>query len=475
MRVSELYRLERTQGTLDFVDVETSGDVALFLDPRALRLLRTEWGEHCVSLLQDFFGQVLRLLSARRSPLPLLGELHEPNEIRLGFSAGLPRGRGMGPERAAQMADALSRSEAARSGLLSDLEDTILMIEGIGPDLISDVAANVLRGPLMEYTKAIAEEYALDLTPGVHVGPTWNPQSHGWEQGLDEALMVDGQPLVLVPKSIVRKRMDFDPDEYYDHYIIPVLQTAEADAATELVHLLKDGRTRVYKYEVEKKYGRSKAVSERITLANPQVLNDYRRDKGRKARPPLTHEKLAAEEGTPPPDWEALLAGVESVPPGNAAATDYHLAGKDLLAALFYPALTDPRIEMPIHEGRKRIDITFTNMAQGGFFRWVSDHYVAPYVFVECKNYSGDPANPELDQLAGRFSPNRGRFGMLLCRNLADRELFRDRCRDTASDNRGFIVALDDSDLRQLVEAAKAGDPYAELPYLRAIFDELVM
>ena len=146
-----------------------------------------------------------------------------------------------------------------------------------------------------------------------------------------------------------------------------------------------------------------------------------------------------------------------------------------MLSALFYPALTYPRVQTPIHEGRKRIDITFTNMAQAGFFSWVKDNYGAPYVFIECKNYAGDPANPELDQLAGRFSPHRGRFGLLVCRRLEVAALFRARCCDTAHDNRGFIVALDDDDLRQLVEAAKTGDPYAELPYLRARFDELVI
>jgi hypothetical protein len=475
MRVSSHYGLGRTQGTLDFVDVDIRGDVALFLDPRALRLLPTEWGEACVSLLQDFFGHVLRLLSEGRSPAALLGELHEPNEIRLGFSQGRAKGRALGPELARELAEALSRSQAIRTGLLSDLEDTILMIPNIGPDLISDITANVLREPLMDYTRDIAAEYTLDLTPGVHVGPIWNPHTHSWEQRFDEILIADGRPLVLVPKAVVRKRMDFDADEYYDHYIIPQLQSAELDAASELVQLLKNGRTRVTKKDVVGKYGRNKLVSERVTLENPRILDDYRREKARRARPPLTHQGLADEEGSEPPDWDGLLAAVEAIDAGTEGATRYEFAIKDLLSALFYPALTYPRVQTPIHEGRKRIDITFTNMAQVGFFSWVKDNYGAPYVFIECKNYSGDPANPELDQLAGRFSSHRGRFGLLVCRRLADVELFRARCRDTAHDSRGFIVALDDHDLRQLVEAAKTGDPYAELPYLRARFDELVM
>ena len=35
MRVSEYCRLGRKQPTLDFVDVDTTGDVRVFIDPRA--------------------------------------------------------------------------------------------------------------------------------------------------------------------------------------------------------------------------------------------------------------------------------------------------------------------------------------------------------------------------------------------------------------------------------------------------------
>jgi hypothetical protein len=42
-RVSAYYRLGRTQPSLDFVDVDTAGDVLVFVDPQAVRLLHSEW------------------------------------------------------------------------------------------------------------------------------------------------------------------------------------------------------------------------------------------------------------------------------------------------------------------------------------------------------------------------------------------------------------------------------------------------
>lgn len=172
MRVSQHFNLGRTQSDLDFVDVDIESDVRLYVDPRALRSIPTNWGQWCVSLLQDFFSTVLTsivsgdLARARQ----LLGRLREPNETRLGLSQFRARGRGLGPHLAGQVANALSGSVAVYSGLLEDLEDTILMIEGISSDLISDIATNVIREPLTFYTEYACNYYGIPPTNDVDPG-----------------------------------------------------------------------------------------------------------------------------------------------------------------------------------------------------------------------------------------------------------------------------------------------------------------
>jgi hypothetical protein len=113
-------------------------------------------------------------------------------------------------------------------------------------------------------------------------------------------------------------------------------------------------------------------------------------------------------------------------------------------------------------------------MAIAGFFKWLATHYPAAHVFVECKNYGREIGNPELDQLSSRFSPTRGQFGLLVCRHFADKTLFLKRCRDTALDKRGFIIALDDDDLTALVASRRDDAMFLDLQMLHERFRAIV-
>lgn len=121
------------------------------------RLLPTPWGDECVSLIQSFFGTVLEHIQVGRhaEAIAVLRFLREPNETHLGLSEDQARGRGLGGERAQELWRALTTSRAAQTGLLTDLEDTILMIDGVRADIVSGITTNIIRAPLIEFTVVV--------------------------------------------------------------------------------------------------------------------------------------------------------------------------------------------------------------------------------------------------------------------------------------------------------------------------------
>lgn len=203
-RVSEHYRLEVEQPALPFIDVELDSDTPLYVDPRALLSDGTDWGAECTSLVQDFFGHVLSCIRKgdHDRARSLLAQLREPNETRLGQSRGRPQGRALGDVSSRDVWESLSKSRAVKIGMLTALEETVLMIPGISYDIVSDITTNLIRDPLIRFTQGACAEYGIPLVPGVDSGPLWDPTDKQWysEHG---HLPVAGRKLLLVPKELV--------------------------------------------------------------------------------------------------------------------------------------------------------------------------------------------------------------------------------------------------------------------------------
>lgn len=411
--------------------------------------------------------------------LTILSQLREPNETHLGLSKGKSEGRGLGPEKAKQIWEALCASKAVKTGLLSDLEDTVLLVDGVSVDILSDIITNIIRGPLITFTQSACEEYDIPMDDEVASGPVWNPKTLSWDEDFVRLPAPQSEKLILVPKSIVRINSSFDVGKYYRHYVLEAMKEEEIARNTELVFTVKSGKNkgkrRVYKTVLQEKYGtEEKSVSINYTDKNPDTLKRYKAENSAPT-PALSHRQLAEAQELPPPDWVALMKAVKVLEPGRKAAYHYEDAITDLLSAIFYPVLVDPDKQTELHDGLKRVDLTFTNYARSGFFEWLARHYSCSHVFIECKNFGEELGNPEIDQIAMRFSKERGQFGIVVCRNIEDRVRLDRRCRAAAQDGHGYIVVLADEDLEQLiVEAQDHLLQRHEFPTLKTEFDKLI-
>ncbi len=441
---------------MDFVDVDTRTDTPLYIDPYAISIRNDPWSVECHSHIIDYFQIVIDAIRRNEDAKAqeLLSYLHEPQETHFGVSIDGLKGRGIGGLQSLEIFRALKGSRAVQTGFLKDLEDCALMIEGVDRDKVSDIATNIIRRQLIEYTQDQCRLLGIPMTTKPS-GFFWDMHDHVWKNEILEVPLCAGSPILFVPKSIVRVSLILNYGEYYAKDIMEHLQAYHLNAGTALVQTLKNGTQRVTKKSLESVLPRSKENVYRYSRDNPEVLTGYKDRKASTVRE-IENEVIKELQGEAldTSTLQQMITRLSAIQPGNAEAGIYHNLILGAFEAIFYPHLMYPKKEHEIHEGRKRIDFTFMNRAISGFFYDLVRHEIPSIMIIcECKNYSSDPANEPLDQLSGRFGVNRGKFGMLICRHIEDKELFAQRCRDTVLDGRGYIIGLDDEDIIKLLEA----------------------
>ncbi|MBF4513620.1 hypothetical protein ITJ66_14110 [Plantibacter sp. VKM Ac-2885] len=287
-----------------------------------------------------------------------------------------------------------------------------------------------------------------------------------------------GQELVPLARSRVAS---FINTEYFRSYS----DELQAGYVTEL-NVLNAG------YKLDNRYGnisyrtaqnnlRDIGLISRILDASTNELLDLRAD------PKIVRALSPALMGTPGADFAPVrlkvgidladsVAKLRAIPSGKEKATAYQRAVTLILDEIFVHSLGNGRLEQPMNEGRKRLDIVWRNELTVGFFHWIHNVHYAPVVFGECKNYKNDVANAEIDQLLGRMSDQTSRFGFLLCRRIRKRELLTKRCRDAYQRGQGIVIALDDDDVESLADLDNNPTwrhPLAEFLYSRV--QEIVM
>lgn len=468
MHISEALKLGKTQPELDFVDVSLHADTPLFLDPAAFHDGQGAFSENCSKDITEFFEAVLDAAGSGdwEFGLSLLKGLREPDEIQLGFSKGKPRGRGVGEMQAEQIFETILHSKAIKSGMIQDLNDALMFVPGIGPDKISDITTNIVRKHLIEYTQNQFDLYGININSNMPTGLLWDSVNRKWHEGYDFIPVIDNRKILLVPKRFVKYHYDFSKlgQRYYDGFVANFIRQRELSTMGKMVRFIPNKKSpptpHVYKEDIEKAVPRTKDSMAEFSQQHPDVYQKFK-DSFFKHNPISVNTIISAQGGNfNEIEFSKQAAkALEAIPTGSRAASDYQSLIVGLLHFLFYPHLSNPVLERPINDGRKRIDISFDNSSERGIFSRIRQDpfLLGREVMIECKNYTHDLENPEIDQLIGRFDNRRGRFGIIMCRDIKDKNLIQKRCTDAFKSQQGAIVILTDTDVEEALVAGPLG------------------
>ncbi len=475
-KISDYYKLGKYQSELDFVDIDVEHDTSLFIDPYVFRFRNDDWAIDCNNQIVDYFERVLESIKKKdiTTATRLLVQLSEPYETHLGVSKFGIKGRGIGKTQADELFKALFASKAAQTGFLKDLSDCELTIPGISFDKISDITTNIIRNKLIEYTIDQCRLFSIPMEDKPS-GRLWDSSMGRWINGVYTDLpCINGKPFLLVPKHVVVYTPAISSSDLYSHEVLDYIQNEHLSLNDSLVEVLKNGKRRVTKKALKKlpEYQYTKEFLFKFCDKHPEILEEYKERKGRAIE--KVEDISDIDEAF---IAEILIERLRSIPPGDKAASAFHDYCIGALEFIFYPDWVYPKKEVEIHDGRKRIDITYQNGAKEGFFFAMrsTGNLSAQKIIVECKNYSHDLANPELDQISGRFSTLRGKLGFIIARSFSDSERFYRRCKDTAVDGRGVVIPLVDDDLIYMLNLIKDNKRNDIDHYIYSLYDRVTL
>ncbi len=460
---------------LDFVDIYAYQDIPLFLDPFGISAMGTKWAKECENQIATYFQYLVDSLRTgdKKTVTKLLNALHEVNEIALGYSDGIPSGRGIGPQQAKEIQSAFETSQAAQSGDIKDIADCALMIPGISRDKISDITANILKRQLVEYTQKQCEKYKIP-TKRVAVNNAFEYNTLQFTSYFAQLPVIGDHAKILLPISSVRQDPELSKSKYYRNFVLEFLRAEHQHAGDALSSVLKTGQVVVRIMDLKEKYPMNVDFLYDFSKKHPKILENYKEELRRTAIKKGKAQLVTNRKILNSIERKAIMTSIQA---GQKDAHQFHKISFDNLIHIFGNRTSNPTSEQGINEGRKRIDIVFNNSDKNGFFHNLNTVHKlkCPKIIVECKNYGSELGNPEVDQINGRFNSKRGRFGILVCRTIKDKKALLSRCKDLINDNKNYLIVLEDNDIHHLLEFRDKNNEFEIDSFLEKKMDELIM
>lgn len=426
-----------SQFDVDFVIPRVGVDLPIGIDPFLLFKSRDPDVRSLHQKLLDAFSiGVGTIKKGNHAEARRLFDYPEVPEIGFGYTARGKRGSGVGSHLAGLIVETLTHSPLLQERGVRHIEEMQLLSAGIGPDRVSDIAANLLKQYLIEYTQRQAQIWQLPvkLAPVRHV---YDAASHEWMDGYFDLPVssVDGSAILLVPRRIVRVL----PWINYDDFVHGEFRAYLA------------ARREVARQSLRNSPGVRKDEVVSVTRSDLSIIDRYveaRERSSAQAQP--TFEYIDSDACRQSEDLKARL---RHIPPGRATASDYQRLVLEILNFLFSPELIDGQPEVRTMEGTERRDIIFTNDSDESFWDYTRSEHSSLLVMFETKNVKELDMNA-MNQTATYLGDRLGSLGFVVTRNAPDDGAVRKAYSiwNDSAPKRKVILFLTDVHLMELLD-----------------------
>lgn len=266
-------------GEVEFENIELNTDNKLFVDPYLIYISKDDFSINCSNKIVDYFEQLLYYAKSRDrgNGYRVVRYLQENNEVRFGYSSGLPCGKGLGHNKGKELFDLLCNSKAVRTGLVSDIFDASIMLEKVGYDKISDLTINIILEDLIEFTQEQCYKFNIEMELIKLRRPIWRSNAGSWVSKDSVLLPVhNDKPIILVPTNFVRPYLVYTYDRFYNHQMMPFYERkVRGDPTSGLVKILKRGIVPA-RTKIRKEYPCIKERVVNFIAEHPGEYSDYK-------------------------------------------------------------------------------------------------------------------------------------------------------------------------------------------------------
>ncbi|GHO76445.1 hypothetical protein KSD_42160 [Ktedonobacter sp. SOSP1-85] len=370
----------------------------------------------------------------------------------MGVSKRAREGVGLGRVQEGQIIQAITKSNALTGGAILDIQELELHIDGLGPDKVSDLIANVIKNHLADFTQEVCDHYNVETRPCV-VNLFWDADTLQWASKSYDLPVKGRDSYILIPKDFVRREQDtVNHRHFYDHYVLDFYVREKQTALDSLAAALKTPPTRVTKSSIKKDppISSKKTDISNFIQKHPEVIGQYRQ-KLEQGPQPLDYAVVSGKAEIDDKLIQDTLKKLDKTPAGQNYATQYQDIVFELLTFIFDWCIQNLEKEYTVDQNRGRIDIIGDRYGEG-FLKELCDRFNATSIPMECKNYNGKLGNNEFNQLADRLSPETGLLGFLFCRRIKKREDIIQHVSGRYMMHKKCIFVFDDQRLKSLVE-----------------------
>lgn len=266
--------------TIEFVDIPVDDkDLLAFICPFLIEKNKSNKVVLSVSKrLKNFLSELNNTYIKTndfKNGIPFLDHLHEPNEYHFGYSSS-NKGKAVSNSKAQQIFQFLRNNKFARQGfsITNEAHNVLLLVDGIGQDIMSDIIANVCRDIFADFTKTICTKYSI-ATKNINI-EFYNDNTKKWDTK-DADLPSNFSHLVLIPEKLLsggRAYANMYNWFVSSNYISKEILNQKAPPK-QMVTQMKDGTRKAIIKEIFKQYKKPKKDLIDFVIKYPNSLDEF--------------------------------------------------------------------------------------------------------------------------------------------------------------------------------------------------------